>query len=250
MKIKYLFPILISIVVLGCKKGDSEPETEYDYKIARGMYVNGTWTDSLTYYYNSDNRLVKVDKFVSPYQYTDYNVTYYPEYIDNWNGDYFFDAEHKITVINNSGYIIEFEYESNNRIAERHSIDGFVFQEVFYSYLDDNLLRDSTIVQNENDTAAHITVNSYLYTDTLRPGIMVDYSGLHEILPSSKKLIKEVHSISYTDTVADESVTKYKYYYYLTDDVAVQYVNAYKKDDEDDTLVGNWTIVFSIANKE
>lgn len=218
------FTVLLLAVLSGCKKETPPPEFTYNYTINRNLYMDGNiLVDSLVYYYNTDDVLLKVARCSSGQYCSDYVVGYHPDYIDNWNGDYYFDDESRVVLINNSGYITEFEYDENKRTYEKHSVNNIVIREVFYVYDKDNLSKDSLVIY-ETDGHVTSTVSHYAYADTLRPSYMVDYSGLHEIPPFSSLLVKEVISQSYTDSIKENSYY-YKYDYEIINDRTTQNIN-------------------------
>ena len=244
IKKNILLPLLFVAVFFSCKKEQAPPpEFKYNYSINKNMYMDSEiLVDSLTYFYNSDDVLLKVGRCSSGALCTEYVVSYYPDHIDNWNGDYYFDEEYRVTVINNSGQITEFEYEEDKRVYEKLIIENIIIQEAFYEYQNDNLFKDS-VVMYENDGHAYSTVSQYLYTDTLRPFYMVDYSGLHEIPPYSNYLVKEVVSESYTDSIKQDNYSVYKYHYDIEERKTSQHIDFFDKNgSKDKSLKIEYTI--------
>jgi hypothetical protein len=213
--IKKLLPVII-MAFIACEKESNE--FQFDYKISRNYTIDGIFGDSLIYYYNADNQLLRVDRFYSSDDVSEYYVEYKVNYIKNWNGNYMLSSNGLITSVNNSGNLTELEYESDNIVYKKQSINNFVSQENFYKYQNGNLIKDSIVIYHEDSEPA-ITVYKYEYTDSLLKDFMIDYSGLYEIPLTSKNLLKQAESL--------EHGILYKYSYEISENELIQYADFY-----------------------
>jgi len=204
------------MVLVACEKESNE--FQFDYKISRSCTVNDMFEDSLGYYYNAKHQLLRVDRFYSSNISSYYYVEYHDNYIKNWNGNFIFDSNGLITSINNSGNLTEMEYESNNIVYKKESVNNNIVRESFFKYQNGNLIKDSTIVYHEDSEPA-ITVYEYEYTDSLIKDFMLDYSGLYEMPVTSKNLLRQAES-------AEHGIL-YKFSYEISENELVQYANLY-----------------------
>ncbi|MFZ5942251.1 MAG: hypothetical protein ACOYXB_16920 [Bacteroidota bacterium] len=203
---------MVLFLLNGCEK--ETVEFTYDHKITRSYRINEYFGDSLIYYYDSGNKLLKVDRYYTSDYLAEYYITYGENWINNWNGFFRLDSAARIYLIENYGSLLRFTYDSGKIVYSRQTISGYTVQENFFEYLDDNIIKDSTLIYQDNYQPA-VTVYHYTYTDTLKPDYMVDYSGLFEMPESSKNLIREASS--------PENNILYRYYYDIMDNQIIQY---------------------------
>ena len=213
--IKKILPFVF-LALIACEKESGK--FQFDYKITRSYTINDMFGDSLIYYYNADNQLLRVDRFYSPDNVSEYYVKYKDNYIENWDGNYMFNSDGLITSINKSGNVTEIEYESENIVYKKESVNNFISQENFYEYQNGNLTKDSAVIYQENTEPA-ITVYTYEYTDFLLKDFMPDYSGLYEMPMVSRNLLKQAESV--------EHGILYKYSYEISENELIQYVDFY-----------------------
>ena len=214
--IKKILPFII-LALVACEK-ESEKEFQFDYKISKSYKIDHIFGDSLIYFYNAQQQLLRVDRFYLADIVSEYYVDYKDNFIDNWNGNYMFDSNGLITSINNLGNITELQYESEKIVYKKQTVNNFMSEENFYSYQNDNLIKDSTVIY-QVDSEPVITVYTYEYTDSLSKDYMLDYSGLYQMPMKSRNLLKKAESV--------EHGILYKYSYEISENQLIQYADFY-----------------------
>ncbi len=184
---KRLLPLIL-LALFACE--DDPIELPYSYKISWEFYTNDTFQDGAVYYYSEEDKLLRVDKYYGSVAYSPSEVIYQANYIDCSGGRYFLDPQSRVAAIATGGSLMEMEYDAEQLISKRWTINGLLHQENFYQYEDGNVVKDSIVIYEQSGGPA-VTVHSYEYADTLAPAFMVDYSGLKEFPRKSKHLMKE-----------------------------------------------------------
>lgn len=210
-------------MVISCEKGDDE--FVYSYKIAK---VNRTPSnfimDSIIYYYDSKDRLLKIADYDSEYSYR----AMFPHYEDGrirlGDKKYVLNSNNRIdSLIDDIDNITCYTYENDYIIHEYLSRNNSVVSEHFRSYADGKILKDSGIYNVNN-----ITVYNYTCTDTLTPDFMVIYGGFKEYPLQSKYLIRE--------SLAPEAGIKVIYSYEISENELTSYwktIDTYHNDTVD-----------------
>lgn len=211
---KLLIPIII-LTVFACEKKNNNPVFDYAYKITRSFYINDNFEDSLVYYYNTDNKLLRVDKCYAPFSCSEHYVTYSEDEIGSWNGTYHFNNEGRIDYYINVADVTDFYYEDNLLVSQQRRVNNFIAEENFFTYENSDMIKDLTVFHHEDDPENYITEYNYTYTDTLKPDFMVDYSGLFEFPSKSKYLTKTAE--------APEHGILYLYAYKISQNKIVEY---------------------------
>ena len=215
--IKKILPFIF-LALVACEK-ESNQEFQFDYKVSRSYTIDHIFGDSLIYFYNADQQLLRVDRYYySADNGSEYYVDYQDDYIKNWNGNYLFDSNGLITSINNTGNLTDIQYESDKIVYKKHTVNNFMSEENFYTYQNDNLTKDSTVIY-QDESEPSITVYTYEYTDSLSKDYMLDYSGLYEMPMKSKNLLKKAESV--------EHGILYKYSYEISENQLIQYADFY-----------------------
>lgn len=183
---KYVFPIFLILIVISCDKQDDE--FVYSYKITKVNRTPSNYIqDSIIYYYDNQDRLLKLAECRSGYS----NLDSYPHY----NGDrielngkqYVLDSNHRVdSLIHDIDAFDCYSYENNYLVHESSTTNNSVVAEHFYTYSEGALLKDSGIYNEQ-----YITVYHHTCTDTLAPHYMIHPTGLKEYPPMSKYLIRE-----------------------------------------------------------
>ena len=214
-----IIAILIIVSFCSCTRDPDEPEFKYEFQISRSLFINGSLQDSLMYFYNSDNRLLRVDVSHSKHTSTTYYVTYGSDFVSNWDGNYYFDTNGKLVKNTNPPSMKEFTYNNDYLTYQKNSFNEFMTQESYFYYTNNNVIKDSTIIYNQNYPSIAISVYNSTFTDTLNPQFIVDYSGLLEVPMKSINLIRE--------SVAKDFGMLYKYRYDLSENELVQFSEFY-----------------------
>ena len=213
---KNLILLVFLILVFACNKQHEELEFTYDFKISRTFYSNEIRQDSIVYFYNNNNQLLRVEKSPFRGKMDEYNVHYHSNLIDSWNGKYFINENNQIIKCLKQDSQIDFLYKNELLICEKRTFNNIITDEYFYIYDGVNLLKDSTVHHNSNDGKDYITVYNSVFTDTIVPAFVPHYSGLYEIPKKSQYLVKEKKS--------HEHGISYKYSYELHENEMIQHI--------------------------
>ena len=215
---KQIICILLFLLLLACERGD---EFEYSFIIAKCSYADGSFMDSTTYYYDSENRLLRIDECLTTSDCKEYRVVYEPKVIKIINGrfgSFYINDEDKVNKWVSNNMQVDYQYENELITFESQYIFGRKEAEHFYKYNGLNVTQDSGIIYNQ-DGQIHTTVYNYSYTDTIAPHFLIGFPGLFEYPLKHQYLIREVESI--------ENGILYKYTYEISENELIEYSEMY-----------------------
>lgn len=193
---KFVCSIFLILFIISCEKHDDE--FAYSYKITTVTRTPSNYfQDSIIYYYDNQDRLLKLAECRPGYS----NLDSYPRY----NGDkiklngkqYILNSNHRVdSLIHDIDAFDCYSYENDYLVHESSTTNNSVVSEHFYTYSEGALVKDSGIYNEQ-----YIRVYHHTCTDTLTPHFMIHPTGLKEYPPMSKYLIRE--SIASADGIKD-----------------------------------------------
>ena len=238
MKNNLLILILFSALI-SCTKENEDPEFEYDHSVARSYYLDDVLHDSIIFYYDTDNKLLKSDKYYYGISLSEFFVTYSDNTIITRDGLYYLDGEQKVFKRTNLANTTEYSYSEGLLTKEISSFNTRVTEERFYFYEDLNLVTDSMVHYHNNDENSYITVYHSIYTDTLVPAFIPDWTGLYEIPGKSMYLPRQKESFEHS--------IKYIFRYEILENELTEYAEFW--DTNYDTLNEVWKTKYVLKYK-
>ena len=213
---KFILPILL-LMAIACEKDKTGSESEYAYKYILRTYVFDALYDSLTFYYNHEDRLVRRDKCNSRGECTESYVTYYNDSISRWEGTFHFNENNEIYLRTYSGHADSFYEYTGGQITYENLVENDVIvDETFYFYEGENIVRDSAVsYQSDGDVDSYVT--EFFYTDTLCPDMYSAYSLFFNYPLEQKYLLRK--AMSY--------LIRYRFTYEISDNELVIYCESH-----------------------
>ncbi len=206
---KRLLPCMLLVLLLGC---ESEDEFGYSFAIAKSSYSDATLMDSITYYYDTEKRLVHVNKCLTSFDCREHHVTYESNVIQSIDGSYYLNDQNQIVQWIDNNLIVEYQYDNDHLVYERQSYDTILINEHFYTYDGLNLVKDSGIYYGNSQGLS--TTYLFRYTDTIVPVFLIGFSGLFESPLKHRNLIRECEST--------ESGSLYRYSYDISENTLIE----------------------------
>lgn len=218
---KLIIPLIL-VFISSCNKNTFTPELNYNSKVIRTAYVNENLQDSSIFYYSDQFKLLQIDRYLTPFAPNEIKIIYELNKVSNDGNTYLLDSKNRVISYINLDYRIDYTYDNELIVYEKHATKNVVHEEHYYEYSNSNLVKDSTLNHNPQIGATYITVIRNTYTDTLKPKQMIHYSGLYEFPSFSKYLIRESNSDTYVDLKLNKNAFLNKYSYVLSDSTIIE----------------------------
>ena len=182
----------ILITLLSCEKESEIVKFDYDYLIKRYITQHED-TDSIYYYYNSSDELIKKVEYRFD-KYDDSIIVFVDKNDDNYKMNehyYYFNDANQIVRKSSFGNTEEYEYNYFGQLES--SVSGVSDYSVFI-YENNILQRDTTVYSIDQGFVTQIT--NYQFYDTLNHDLNINDIGLINYGLRTKNLIKKETIIS------------------------------------------------------
>lgn len=182
----YLIFLLPFLLLFSCS--EEGPEFEYDFRIARTIYRNNSWSDSSVFYYDKSMRLLREDRCYGVNACARHTIYYNDNSISNSSVVYQLDEEQRIVSRENGEDRTTFFYD-DERISHAQRDFHDEHEKRYFFYEQDQLVSDSTVVLLPGQSSERVTVYQHEYSDLVRPEYMIHGSGLFEFPQQSVNLL-------------------------------------------------------------